>query len=344
MAITAGQQALASDFISTSAGSGSSGQVPKLNGSGKLDSSFLNTVFGGNGSDGALNVSSGTTTIDCAGARYLIKNFSSISITGTGKVQFINPHANGTFILIKSQGAVTLTSSQTPMLDASGCGSAGGQGGYASFGNPGQGGGNTGNAGQGSGMWFTNGGGGASTSGGSAGAALTGSANYPQQVIDFVAKYPFAFVGAGGGGGYYNCSNGAGSQAGNGGNGGGCLIIECAGAFNFTTTNGISVAGLVGQTPSATGSRTTLGGGGGGAAGFFLALYNSLTANTGTVILTGGVGGNTNFSGSYLSAGGGGGGASQSAGSAGSAPSSATQSGGNGATGVSTVKQNTEFY
>lgn len=41
MSITNGQTADASDFISSSAGSGSSGKVPKLNGSGLLDSSFL---------------------------------------------------------------------------------------------------------------------------------------------------------------------------------------------------------------------------------------------------------------------------------------------------------------
>ena len=41
MSIVAGQQILASDFISTSAGAGDSGKVPKLNASGKLDSSFL---------------------------------------------------------------------------------------------------------------------------------------------------------------------------------------------------------------------------------------------------------------------------------------------------------------
>lgn len=40
MAITAGQQAVASDFVATSAGAGDSGKVPKLNGDGNLDASF----------------------------------------------------------------------------------------------------------------------------------------------------------------------------------------------------------------------------------------------------------------------------------------------------------------
>jgi len=41
MAITAGSDILASDFISTSAGAGDSGKAPKLNGSGKLDRTFI---------------------------------------------------------------------------------------------------------------------------------------------------------------------------------------------------------------------------------------------------------------------------------------------------------------
>jgi hypothetical protein len=40
MAITAGTDILASDFINTSAGAGDSGKAPKLNSSGKLDKSF----------------------------------------------------------------------------------------------------------------------------------------------------------------------------------------------------------------------------------------------------------------------------------------------------------------
>src|SRR5277367_6704134 len=40
--------------------------------------------FGGNGADGALTVTSGTTTINCANAAVVVKNYSSISITGTG--------------------------------------------------------------------------------------------------------------------------------------------------------------------------------------------------------------------------------------------------------------------
>ena len=39
--IASGQTILASDYVSTSAGAGDSGKVPKLNASGVLDSSFI---------------------------------------------------------------------------------------------------------------------------------------------------------------------------------------------------------------------------------------------------------------------------------------------------------------
>src|SRR6185295_935752 len=83
----------------------------------------------------------------------------------------------------------------------------------------------------------------------------------------------------GGGGG--NCSGGP------GGKGGGALYVECGGAWNFTTVNGISVAGTTGSNGSANGN----GGAGGGGAGTFTALYNALSANTGTVNVSGGQGG-----------------------------------------------------
>jgi hypothetical protein len=59
MSITANQTALASDFVSTSAGAGDSGKVPKLNGSGVLDTSFMTFK-------GLLN--SGQTTYNLATA------------------------------------------------------------------------------------------------------------------------------------------------------------------------------------------------------------------------------------------------------------------------------------
>ena len=98
------------------------GKVVKLESTGYIGDTFIKSSFGGTGVDGALTVASGTTTIDLLGKRIFVKQYTSISITGTGKVTFSNPHSNGTIILLKSQGDVTLTSSQAPMLDASGMG------------------------------------------------------------------------------------------------------------------------------------------------------------------------------------------------------------------------------
>jgi hypothetical protein len=187
--------------------------------------------FGGTGADGALAITSGATNIDCANAAVVVKNYTSISITGTGSLTFTNPHTNGTVIVLKSQGNITLTSSAAPMIDASGIGASGGVG-----------------------------------------------ASYGGQTVKA-----------------------------DGGRGGAALSIECGGAWNFTTTAGISVAGKNGIQNVGGGA---VGGGGGGGGGVFYGLYNTLTANTGTVIATGG-------SGAATSGGSGGGAADATAGSAG---------------------------
>lgn len=87
--------------------------------------------FGGTGADGALVITSATTTINVGGANVFVLNYTSISITGTGKLAFSNPASNGTIVILKSQGDVTLTSSSAPMIDMSAMGAAGGLGGTA---------------------------------------------------------------------------------------------------------------------------------------------------------------------------------------------------------------------
>src|SRR3990167_9608249 len=64
---------------------------------------IVRVIFGGDGTDGELNVSSGTTDIALGGARVVTKNYSSISITGTGAITFSNPHAEGTTVIFKNQ-------------------------------------------------------------------------------------------------------------------------------------------------------------------------------------------------------------------------------------------------
>jgi hypothetical protein len=307
--------------------------------------------FGGTGADGALTITSGATNIDLGNAAVVIKNYSSISITGTGSLTFTNPHTNGTTIILKSQGDVTLTSSAAPMINASGMGGAkvvGGSGGSGTFTD-----GSAGNNGKSIGLTPISNGGGAGATGiaGPAGAKSSVDLSLTQLNSLLLAKYPRAFIGAAGGTGSRQRLTGTTGNftAGDSGAGGGCLIIECRGALNFTTTNGISVAGLL-ATPN--GSQGTSDGngfgsaGGGGSGGYFLCSYNSLTANTGSVTVTGGTGGNHFAVGGGSSGNSGGGGGNQlSAGNAGLFGSSTngSKTGGDGASGVAEFIQNTEF-
>lgn len=291
---------------------------------GKLPATFIPSVkFGGTGVDGALTVSSGTTTIDLSGAQVVTKNYTSIAITGTGKIAFSNPHANGTIIILKSQGDVTLTSSDTTMIDTSNCGGAGGAintagtDGYAAtnyF----------------STLTAATGGKGAASGSGAGGNAMAFSAQYPSGT--FIYRNLVVGTAAGGGGGQTY----AGGAGGVGGQGGGCVIIECAGAWNFTTANCIFVKGVVGA--NGNGSGTTAGtAGGGGGCGMFVAWYNSLTANSGTILTTGAAGG-TNPNINQGSGGGGGGciGGGAGAGSSGN-------NGGTGGSGYVSISENVSF-
>src|SRR3990167_3160519 len=88
----------------------------------------LGTGFGGDGSDGELSISSGTTTLDLNSAPIFVRNYSNISITGSGKLAFSNPHANGTIVVLKSSNNVTLTAT-APCINLTGIGGAGGAGG-----------------------------------------------------------------------------------------------------------------------------------------------------------------------------------------------------------------------
>ena len=344
MSIQTGQTALASDFISSSAGAGDSGKAPRLNSSGKLDSSFLSAVkFGGDGSDGSLSIPSGTTNIDCAGAAVVIKNYSSISIIGTGKLTFTNPNNNGTIVILKSRGDVTLTSSQAPMIDLSGMGALGGS--SVSVGSLVNSNGNAGANGISFG-WIpvTNGGPGGSGPGG--GGSSAAPVAYPSAVDSvLIGKYPKVFVGAGGGSGGASAGSGASATSGAGGRGGGSLIIECGGSINFTTGSGISVAGLAGVNGTYGGGHV-VGGGGGGAGGYCLILYNIITSISGTVTVSGGPGGNnnSNYSGSSGTyGGGGGGGGNYQGGGGGGAGNSLQTAGGSGANGFSVITKNNEF-
>lgn len=300
------------------------------------------TVSGlyGSGSDGDLTVSSGTTTIDCSSARFLVKQYDSISITGTGVVNFSNPHANGTTIIFLVKGAVTLTSSATPMLDASGMGSIGGTGATTTGAEAD---GTAGSQGQSFACYETNGGGlgdaDASSSGGAVPTAIAPSAATVSST-PLSQRLANVFVGAGGGGGAVDAIASGQADGGDGGRGGGALVISCGGAWNFTTTSGISVGGDVGEDASTTSANNhSCGGGGGGAGGFLLVNYSSLTANSGTVTVAGGAGGNYAVGGDGGSGVSGGGGGANALNAGTGSTSDTTPTGGAGATGVSLIAQ-----
>lgn len=283
--------------------------------------------FGGDGSDGALSITSGTTTVSIASAAFLIKNYSSISITSTGTLAFSNPGTGGSVVVLKSSGAVTLTSSSAPMIDCSNTGAAGGAGRTGAAGN-----GNNGTPSTAF-LFVSCAYGALGTDGGGGGNEVDPAFTYPRNTTSYnsiFARYPLITAGGGGGGAAIDVGSGT---AGAGGRGGGGLILECAGAFNFTTANGISIGGTVGAASS---GNTNAGGGGGGGGGFASILYNTLTAASGTVTVTGGAGG-AGQGGSTNSGGRGAGGA----GTNGSAYSGNT--GGAGGNGMYIMEQNKSF-
>lgn len=285
--------------------------------------------FGGDGSDGALSISSGTTNIDASGARVVEKNYTSISITGTATLGLTNPHADGTVLILKSQGDVTITASGTS-IDLS---SDGGTGGTGHAGNGGADGtGDDGN--DGSGLIIGTGGGEGGSETGSSTVSV-GGVGFSLGVTNFGGSVAVA-CGAGGGAGGSGANEP--NAGGNGGRGGGSLYIECGGAFNFTTGT-ITVAGANGSNGVNNGSGAGSGGGGGGAGGTIAVFYKTLTANSGTLTVTGGSGGSggTGTSGTGGNGGAGGGSGSANGTDGGANSGSNGGSGGAGAIGKSIV-------
>lgn len=259
--------------------------------------------FGGTGADGALAISSGTTNIDLAGAAVVIKNYTSISITGTAQLTFTNPHANGTLIILKSQGNVVITTSGNPAIDLRNLGATGSSGAattanssagsnaVSSIGVNAKGGGAASKNGSSTGgQTFASGAtlkingktvpfsAGAGGSGGAGGGEITGN---PATAPGGAGGGTLFTDGVAGSAGTSSSTSGSG---GDGGRGAGALYIECGGALNISSV--INAAGTIGSNGTTQG-----GGGGGGAGGTIIILYNTLTANTGTYTVSGGTGG-----------------------------------------------------
>ncbi len=284
-------------------------------------------TFGGDGSDGALSISSGTTNIDASGANFVVKNYTSISITGTATLGLTNPASDGTILILKSQGDVTIEND----IDLTGDGGSGGAGASHGAGSDGTNGfsildDSVTNAGGGGDEGLTPGGGPAGT----VGAQLGLRAFYPTPDEGrLYRRFMNVACGSGGGGGG---SDPDGVDAGGaGGNGGGALIIECGGALDFDAAGIIYVDGEAGSA-AASGTSSSGGGGGGGSAGMALLLYNSLTDNSGTINARGGAGG-AGGSSTETGAGRGGGGGGAGAGAYSAAGQAAGAGGNDNATG-----------
>lgn len=310
-----------------------------------IGSRRVQPLFGGDGSDGALALTSGTTTIDLGSATFFERNYSSISITGTGHLAFSNPAAGGTFIVLRSQGNVTLTCSPAPCIEVSGLGADGGAGAAGAVNNSNIG-GTSGTAGNAYHLFKTNAGVGGTTAAGTAGAVPTVIAPSSFSSTTLVRYGGQFWVGAGGGGGGCVSGGSVTCSGGDGGKGGGGLLMEVGGALNMTTTNAIMANGDNGGTGAMSGSGEHAGGGG-GAGGFVMVLYNLLTSASGTISVSGGTGGNsnsTNFSNGTIY-GGGGAATGYTAGSAGTDQSSSgAKTGGDGASGVQIIKKNSDIF
>lgn len=275
------------------------------------------TSPGGNGSDGALTITSGTTTIDCAGAAVIEKNYTSITISGTtSKLAFINPNAGGTTVILLSQGNISITSSNSPAIDLTLIGGTGGGGGNVSS--------NGGNATSYPAILdnslIHSGRAGAGASGASAGA---GAATCVAWNVLYRGRLTGPGTGGGGGGGGSNGTFSTGGVGGGGGTGGGTLILESGGSITIGASSTINLSGGNGTNGQGTGDGVHNsfqggggGGGGGGASGSFIATYTTTYTNSGTITINAGSGeaggtmsvGGTGGSGTAGAGGGGGGG------------------------------------
>jgi hypothetical protein len=278
--------------------------------------------FGGTGADGSYSCSGTCTNLNLS----QIYHFTDFTVASGGLVNpaFLSGSsrgglwilANGTCTII---GTINASGRGAPAEGGSGFGT--GAGGSGLLGATGGGGGGTGTGGGGhpsaiqgeavaldgeSSMLInlrTGGAGGGSNGGGGAASATAQQAMELYKINAFRNYYLMTAFGAGGSS--YTAAGGA---------GGGTVYLECV-SWNFTGTinangmNGTSVtsvgprngsggAGASGIGQAGTSASTvascasTYGAGGGGGGGTVIALYKTLIANSGTITVRGGNGGN----------------------------------------------------
>lgn len=262
--------------------------------------------FGGTGADSSLSVTSGTTNIDASSANVVVKNYTTISISSGATLGLTNPASNGTILILRATGNVTIEGT----IDLSSDGAAAATNGFS--------------------ILDANshlGGAGTNSAPATPGAGGTGGVIYSNKefyITDDANKLYRRFLNVACGSGGGKGGNGdSGCAGGAGGRGGGALIIECAGALDFDAGGIINVSG--GSGSKGTNGNGAAGGGGGGAAGMALILYSSLTDNSGTINAKGGAGG----AGGDVS-----GGAGDPGGGGGAGGGSWTRAGANGGTGA----------
>lgn len=251
------------------------------------------TSMFGDGSDGALSISSGTTTLNTANKT--IYQYTSVSITGTA-VLTGGANLQNKFTLILVQGDLTITSSATAAVDWKGLGGPGGAGGAVGAAGTAGTAGSTVRTSNGGGAGSPNQGGGgggggygnAGTVGATGNGGAGGSSNSYDSTFTLVRILSDMFLGGGAGGGGGGLAAGAG---GDGGNGGGSILFLVKGNINITGT--LRSSGNDGSNADAGDGTTGSGGGGGG--GFIGVYYlGSVTADSGTYTVAGGAGGTTN--------------------------------------------------
>ncbi len=255
---------------------------------------------GGDGSDGNLSITSGTTNINLN----QIYEYKTIDIGASGTLSTAS--SNG-LMWIKCKGDCNIAGT----INLQGKGGPGGAQNTSGAGDPGSNGYNTssfdasnhfGGAGQAGSEDSSGGGGGGSISAGTGGAAsssASGSSGGTALTASKFEQYAMAlnralYIAAGSGGGSGGVgSDGAGADgfAGAGGAGGGAIIIEVWGKLTISGT--INCAGANGSNASAPsgGGNYALGGGGGGGGGLILIIYYDDFSDTGTYNVAAGSGG-----------------------------------------------------
>jgi len=89
--------------------------------------SFMQYNFG-DGSDGDLIITTGTTTINLGGNKVFIKKYRNLKITGNANLTFTNPHDDGTLIVFLVKEDCELTSNAVNTIDLRNLGGKGGNG------------------------------------------------------------------------------------------------------------------------------------------------------------------------------------------------------------------------